>query len=410
MKILVAHNYYQEAGGEDQVFSSETRLLEAHGHEVVRWTRHNNAIQQMSGLSAACATLWSRSSTAELGKLIQRHQPQVVHFHNTFPLISPAAYYTARAGGAAVVQTLHNYRLLCPNALFFRNGRVCEDCLDKAIPWPGIVHKCYRGSRSASAAVAAMLTVHRTLCTWRKAVDVYIALTEFSRGKFIEGGVAAHQIVVKANFVHPDPGPGAGKGGYGVFVGRLSPEKGLATLLSAWKSLGGQVPLKVVGDGPLAATVREAAAAGIGIEWLGRRPIPEVYSLIGEAMFLVLPSHCYETFGRTIVEAFAKGTPVVAPCLGAMAELVAHGQTGFHFQPGDPLDLAAMVRRLLSTAPPERARLRLAARHEYEQKYTAEPNYRALMAIYEQALDCQARRAARQWSVRRQRPEEVGQR
>jgi glycosyltransferase involved in cell wall biosynthesis len=396
MRILVAHNYYQEAGGEDQVFSSETTLLEAHGEEVVRWTRHNDAIKQMSGMSAACAALWSRRSVAELREMIRRQRPQVVHFHNTFPLISPAAYYVARAGGAAVVQTLHNYRLLCPNALFFRNGRVCEDCLGKSIPWPSVVHKCYRGSRSASAAVAAMLTMHRALGTWRKAVDVYIALTEFSRRKFIEGGVAAHQIIVKANFVHPDPRAGEGRGGYGVFVGRLSPEKGLVTLLSAWKSLGGRVPLKVVGDGPLAAAVQEAAAAGVGLEWLGRRPIPEVYSLIGEATFLVLPSHCYETFGRTIVEAFAKGTPVIAPRLGAMAELVEHGHTGLHFQPGDPLDLAAKVRQLVSAAPPERARVRQAARHEYERKYTAEPNYRALMAIYRLACDRQARRAARQ--------------
>jgi glycosyltransferase involved in cell wall biosynthesis len=407
MKILVAHNYYQEAGGEDQVFSSETSLLEAHGEEVVRWTRHNDTIQQMSGLSAASAALWSRRSAAELRALIRRHRSEVVHFHNTFPLISPAAYYAARAEGAAVVQTLHNYRLLCPNALFFRKGRVCEDCLGKAIPWPGVVHKCYRGSRSASAAVATMLTVHRALRTWRKAVDVYIALTEFSRRKFIAGGVPANQIVVKANFVHPDPGSGEGKGGYGVFVGRLSPEKGLATLLSAWKCLAGRVPLKVVGDGPLAAEVQEAAAAGLGIEWLGRRPIPEVYSLIGEAMFLVLPSHCYETFGRTIVEAFSKGTPVIAPRLGAMAELVEHGQTGLQFQAGDPFDLAAKVRQLLSAAPPERARLRQAARHEYERKYTAEPNHRALMAIYQQALDRQARRAARQRAGRKQ-PQENG--
>jgi glycosyltransferase involved in cell wall biosynthesis len=399
MKILVAHNYYQQAGGEDQVFSSEAALLEAHGDDVVRWTRHNDAINQMRGLSAARATLWNHSSAAELAELVRRHRPQVVHFHNTFPLISPAAYYAARAGGAAVVQTLHNYRLLCPNALFFRDGRVCEDCLGKSIPWPGVVHKCYRGSRSASAAVTAMVTAHRALGTWRTGVDAYIALTRFSREKFIQGGLPPDKIVVKPNFVHPDPAAGQGRGGYGVFVGRLSPEKGLPTLLKAWKSLGGGVPLKVVGDGPLAAAVQEAVAGGSAIEWLGRRPIQEVYSLIGEAMFLVLPSQCYETFGRTIVEAFATGTPVIAPRLGAMAELVQHGRTGWHFEPGDSLDLAAKVRALLLATPAARAQMRQAARQEYERNYTAEPNYRALMAIYQQACARHSEHAGRQRAV-----------
>jgi glycosyltransferase involved in cell wall biosynthesis len=408
MKILVAHNYYQQAGGEDQVFSSEAALLEAHGEDVVRWTKHNDAINQMSGLSAGCATFWNHRSATELGELIRRHRPEVVHFHNTFPLISPAAYYAARAGGAAVVQTLHNYRLLCPNALFFREGQACEDCLGKPIPWPGVVHKCYRGSRSASAAVTAMVAAYRALGTWRTAVDAYIALTQFSRAKFIQGGLPPGKIVVKPNFVHPDPGAGRGRGGYGLFVGRLSPEKGLQTLLNAWKSLGGEVLLKVVGDGPMAAAVQEAVASSAGIEWLGRRQLQEVYSLIGEAMFLVLPSQCYETFGLTIVEAFATGTPVIAPRLGAMAELVQHGRTGLHFEPGDSLDLAAKVREFLAAAPPARARMRQAARHEYERKYTAEPNYRALMAIYHQACDHRCRQAARQRPVQK-RPQEVAQ-
>jgi glycosyltransferase involved in cell wall biosynthesis len=284
-----------------------------------------------------------------------------------------------------VVQTLHNFRLLCPNALLFRDGRVCEDCLGRSVPWPGVVHQCYRGSLAASTGVTTMLAAHRALGTWRKAVDVYVALTEHGRQRFIAGGLPARKIVVKPHFVHPDPGPGTGTGGYAVFVGRLSAEKGLETLLAAWKELGGAVPLRIVGDGPLTAMVQQAAARNAGIRWLGRKTPAEVRELLGGAMFLVFPSHCYETFGLALVEAFARGTPVLASNLGAMAELVGHGRTGLCFQPGNSADLAAKARDLLA-GPTALQRMRQAAREEYERKYTAERNYRALLSIYEQAL------------------------
>jgi glycosyltransferase involved in cell wall biosynthesis len=385
MKILIAHNYYQQAGGEDQCVAAEVALLRAHGHEVIPYCLHNDAINTMGRLQAAARTLWSRHAYRELRELLRQHRPQIAHFHNTFPLISPAAYYAARAESVPVVQTLHNFRLLCPNALFFREGRVCEDCLGRTVPWPGVVHKCYRGSRGASAAVAAMLATHRLFGTWRGAVDVYIALNEFSREKFIQGGLPADRIVVKPNFVYPDPGPGDGKGGYAVYVGRLSAEKGVDTLLKAWKEVGQAMPLKIVGDGPLASGVQLAAAENAGIEWLGKQSLDKVYELMGAAAFLVLPSECYENFPRVVSEAFAKGTPVVASNLGAMARLVEHGRTGLLFEPGISMDLAAQVRRLLND-PRELARMQAAARQEYEEKYTAQSNYRTLMGIYERAL------------------------
>ncbi len=385
MKILIGHNYYQQPGGEDQCVAAEIALLRAHGHEVVPYFLHNDAIDGMGRLEAAARTLWSRPARREVRELIRTHRPDVAHFHNTFPLMSPAVYHAARAEGVPVVQTLHNFRLLCPNALFFRDGRVCEDCLGKSVPWPGVVHHCYRNSRGASTAVAALLATHRALGTWRHAVDVYIALTRHGRGKFIEGGLPAERIVVKPNFVYPDPGPGAGTGGYALFVGRLSAEKGLETLLAAWKHLAGRVPLTIVGDGPLAPLVAEAAAGDASIRWLGSRPLEEVYTLLGEAAFLVLPSRCYESFGRVAVEAFSRGTPVIASRLGAMAELVEHGRTGLHFEASDAAGLAAQVQRLLAD-PGERGRMRAAARREFELHYTAEANYRSLMGIYEQAL------------------------
>ncbi|HLJ96404.1 MAG TPA: glycosyltransferase family 4 protein [Gemmataceae bacterium] len=399
MKVLVVHNFYKQPGGEDQCVADELALLKARGHEVIPYSVHNDSIDGMGRLNLAARTIWSRTAYDAVRALIRAHRPQIAHFHNTFPLISPAAYYAARAEGVGVVQTLHNFRLLCPNALFFRNGRVCEECLGRSFSWPGIAHRCYRGSRIASAATAAMTAVHRRLGTWRDAVDVYIALTQFSRQKFIAGGLPPQKLVIKPNFVHPDPlsacalcsettdgRRGQAEREYGIFVGRLSEEKGLQTLLAAWKKVRPLLPLKIVGDGPLATLVKEAAAEDPRIEWLGRKSLDQVLALIGEASFLIVPSHCYETFGRVVIEAFALGTPVIASNLGAMAELVEDGATGLRFEPGNPIDLATKIEHLV-TASQQRAQMRQAARQAYERHYTAETNYRLLLAIYERILN-----------------------
>jgi glycosyltransferase involved in cell wall biosynthesis len=386
MKILAVHNRYQRPGGEDQVFVDETALLEARDHRVLRYEVHNDQVEQVNRLTLAKDTVWNTSVYRELGALIRLERPDVVHFHNTLPLVSPAGYYAARAEGVPVIQTLHNYRLLCPVALFFRDGRVCEDCMGKAVPWPGVVHKCYRGSRAASGVIATMLTVHRALRTWTEMVDVYVALTEFAKSKFIEGGLPAGKIMVKPNFVAPDPGRGQGGGGYALFVGRLAPEKGTGTMLAAWDRLGTRIPLKIVGDGPLKDRVLGAAARQSNVEWLGHRPVADVHALMGKADMLIFPSQWYETFGRVVAEAFAAGTPVIAANIGAVAELVEHGRTGLKFRPGDPEDLVTQVEWALSH-PAELRRMREEVRAEFEAKYTAESNYRTLMEIYEAALE-----------------------
>jgi glycosyltransferase involved in cell wall biosynthesis len=385
MNILIAHNFYKQPGGEDQCMAAEVAMLKAHGHEVTQYCLRNDSIDTMSSLEVAGRTIWSRSSFRELRHLFRTRRPQIVHFHNTFPLISPAAYYAARAENVRVVQTLHNFRLSCANALLFRDGKVCEDCLGKSVAWPGIVHKCYHDSRNAGAVIATMQTVHRMLGTWRKAVDVYVALSESSRRKLIAGGLPANKIVVKSNFAYPDPGPGAGLGRYAMFVGRLAAEKGLETLLTAWQHLGGSLPLKIVGNGPMAAAVQEAAAKDPSIQWLGNLPLETVYTLVGDATVLVLPSQCYENFPRVVIEAFAKGTPVIASNLGAMAEIVDDGRTGLHFEAGNPANLAEKLRSVLAD-PPKLARMRQAARQDFDQYFTADVNHKSLMAIYETAL------------------------
>lgn len=393
MRVLTIHNHYQQLGGEDTIFATEADLLESYGHDVHRYTLHNDSIESMSAINLAAVMLWNRGSFQKVKSLIEEFRPNVAHFHNTFPLISPAAYYAAQAAGVPVVQTLHNYRLLCPNGLFFREGQVCEDCLGKPMPWPGIVHGCYRGSRVASGAVATMVNLHSLMGTWAKAVDIFIAYSQFALDKFIEGGLPKEKFEFKTNFLHPAPEPGPGSGGFGLFVGRLSPEKGIDTLLAAWEKLHTHIPLKIVGAGPLIPEVEAAVKRFENIEYLGRRPLSEVYELMGDAKFFVFSSKWYETFGRVAIEAYAKGTPILASRIGAITELVKPYETGLLFEPGDAQDLITQVEWVL--AHPEKwQQIRQQARQNFEARYTAPDNYKRLMEIYQKAIALKAPTAA----------------
>ncbi|MFE4105280.1 glycosyltransferase family 4 protein [Almyronema epifaneia] len=383
MQILSIHNSYQIRGGEDESWAAEVKLLSEKGHQVEIYEETNDRTEKLKALQLAQRTIWSRESYQIVTQKIRATGCELMHVQNFFPLISPSVYYAAQAEGVPVIQTLRNYRLLCPNALFFRQGRVCEDCLGKPVPYPGVLHSCYRQNRAATAATAAMLVTHQGMGTWHHQVDLYIALTQFARKKFIQGGLPPEKIVVKPNFVYPDPGVGQGEGGFALYVGRLSVEKGLDTLLAAWQLLQTPMPLKIVGDGPLADEVQAVAARLSNVEWLGRRPMAEVHALMGQAQFLIFPSKWYETFGRVAVEAFAKGTPVVASDLGAIAELVESGHTGVRFRPGNAADLATKVHWMLADTQ-RLAAMRRAARAEFEAHYTAESNYQQLMRIYEQ--------------------------
>lgn len=378
MRVLQVHNFYQQSGGEDRVLAAEHDLLIARGHQVSQYTAHNDSLEGASAAPMAARTIWNHAAYRAVRNRIRAESIDLVHAHNTFPILSPAVYYAARAESVPVVQTLHNYRLLCPAATFFRAGAVCERCLGRCLPYPAILHRCYRRSAGASFTSAAMLAAHRAARTWNTKVDAYVALTAFAKNKFVEGGLPPRRIHLKPGFTE-DPGRGGGAGGYALFLGRLTEEKGIDLLCRAWGRLGRALPLKVAGGGPLQSSLQALP----GVEYLGQCAHSRVLELLKEAAFLVVPSLWYEGFPMAVVEAFACGTPVAASALGSLNELIEHGVNGLRFAPGDAAALISCIENALAsgTFP----RMRSAARACYEQNYTPARNYDILMQIYSAA-------------------------
>lgn len=382
MRVLVVHNRYQQRGGEDAVYESEVELLRSNGVEVETLEFDNSDIPSdptlLQRLDLAASTVWSRHGYQAVKGKIRAFRPQVAHFHNTFPLISPAAYYAAKEEGVRVIQTLHNYRIACLNGLLLRDGVPCEACVGET-PVSGIRHRCYRGSRSASAAVAAMQTAHAALRTWQTKVDVFIALTEFAKRKFVVHGLPGERIVVKPNFVE-DCGYDLESRREGfLFLGRLSEEKGVRILLDAVK--GTDIPLDVVGGGPLAEAVARAAATMPNVHYHGLRPSHEVHAFLKRARALVLPSIWYEGFPRTIAEAYASGTPVIASKVGGLPEWVKDGETGRVLNAGDTAVWRATLQEMNASSEGEHA-MRSLARLLYETNLAPKPQIRALLRAY----------------------------
>ena len=389
MKVLLVHNYYQQPGGEDVVYDQERKLLESHGHHVVMYQRWNNELLGYSSLQRlwlAKKTVWAEDVHKEILDLVHKERPDVAHVHNTFVQISPSIFSACHESGVPVIQTLHNFRLMCPAATFFRDGKVCEECCQSGL-WQGIRHACYRGSITATATTALMLAVHRRAHTWTDTVSGYIALTEFSKRKFAGAGLPSKKIYVKPNFVAPDPGMKEELGDFAVYAGRLSPEKGLKTLLHAWRDLHPSIQLQIIGDGPMRPELQQIAYQYNlnNVVFAGRQSAEATRSRIRCAQVLILPSECYENFPMAVVEAFSSGTPVICSRLGGMAEIIEHHRNGLHFTPGSAGELADTLKWAWSN-PQEIRAMGREARQDYEQKYTAEINYRALMAIYQQVI------------------------
>ncbi len=385
MKILYCHNQYQQPGGEDVAAQDEIGLLRAHGHIVQEYFLHNDEINQMSKFSAAAKTIWNSRSRREVSALLKDKRFDLLHAMNTFPLISPAIYYAAREFQVPVVQTLANYRLLCPGSYLMRNGKLCTDCMRWPAPIPAVLHKCYRGNLLASAAVASMLTTHRILGTWRKMVHRYCVFTEHGKNVFIEGGLPADRIAIKPNFIDPIPEVGSGTGDFALFVGRLSPEKGIDTLLTAWREIQNPPLLKIVGDGPLRGLAEQAAAENSCIQVLGWKQPSEVQQLMGDATCLMLPSLWFEGMPKVQLEAMAMGTPVLASRIGSMGETVLPGINGELFEPGNAQDLKECVSKFFEDTA-SRHQLREKTRQDFLAKYTAPRNYDLLMGIYQDAI------------------------
>jgi glycosyltransferase involved in cell wall biosynthesis len=351
---------------------------------VITYEKHNDDLLELSSFAlmarAGFSAIWSREAYREVKAIIREQRPDVVHFHNTFPQISPAAYYASKDAGIPVVQTVHNYRIGCINGMLFRDGSICGECLEHGA-LRGVIHGCYHNSRIRSLPLACGQYIHKWLATYARKVDVYIALTDFMKRQMVRVGLPAVRIVVKPNFVDIDL-PSVAAGDYFVFVGRLEPMKGVQTLLDAVQNASfGKVV--VVGDGELASVVKRQASQNF--EYVGPQPLKKTMQWIAGAKAMIVPSLCYESFGRVVVEAFACGTPVIASDIGGLSEIVRDGETGFLFKPGDASALIDACTRMEDRGLVEE--LGRNARDCYRASFTPQKNYDQLIDIYRRAID-----------------------
>lgn len=387
MKILIGHNQYQNFGGEDAVALAEQQLLQDNGHEVIVYSRSNAELKKLSFSEKSrfmWYLAWSDQSYRELRKLIRDTKPDIAHFHNIYFMMSPAVYHACKDEGVPVVQSLHNFRPLCANGLFFRNNHVCEDCLNGSL-FNAIRHRCYQNSWIISALVVRMLTAHRKMNTWKNKIDAYITATEFTKQKYVLAGISPEKIFIKPNFIYPSPKTLAADQGYALYVGRLSDEKGVEVLIKAWKEIKGY-PLIIAGDGPLmpylSGFIQNNQLKNVSL--LGHVEQDKYENLMLGARMVIIPSVCYENFPRIAAEAMAFGIPVVASRLGSLKEIIEDQKEGFLFEPGNPRALAEAVKSCLEFK--EYALMKQRALTKYNQSFSSEVNYSALMAVYHQIL------------------------
>jgi glycosyltransferase involved in cell wall biosynthesis len=389
MRVTIFHNRYIYRGGEDGVVDMEAELLRKAGHEVHLFIVDNRdevAGSARGALRAGLRARWNPAVYDRVTDFLKRESADVGHVHNFFPLLSPAVHAAISDLRIPVVQTLHNYRLLCANGMFLRRGRPCEDCVDRG-PWNAVRHGCYRGSRLQTAVWAEQTVLHRRRGTWQRWVDLFTTPSEFARRKLLAAGLPPERIVVKANPV-TDPGEPTFGGRGAVFVGRISREKGVHLLLEAWRRQGGH-PLTIVGTGPEEADLRRRAATIPGVRFLGQVDRDRVCAALREASFAVVPSIWYENSPIALAEAMACGRATVAAHPTALDEFVDHGRTGLLFDSGDVKSLADACRTLL--VDPARAEaMGREARAYFEERLTPEASLARLVALYERAAALRA--------------------
>lgn len=386
MNILMLHNRYRIAGGEDVSTHEQVALLRAGGHTVELFEDSNDRIGDIGRARTAVRSAWSSEAHAEVTRRLSEDDFDVLHVQNLFPLHSPSVLYAAHAQGVPTVMSLRNFRLVCPQGMLFRDGGICMDCVGRPVAWPAIKYQCYRGSATGTAVVATSTAAHRAAGTWRNAVDLFVTPSKFAAGVFIAGGLEPDHIEVAPNFVHPDPGPGDGSGDYVLYAGRLATEKGVLLMLDAWRQHLAHIPLKIIGGGSLKPIVNAAAGEIEGIEVLGVRDTAEVSNLMANARFVVCPTVGVETFGRVALEAHARGTPVVASNAGGLTEIVEDGRTGLLFEVGNEHRFIEAVTELWNSPETTRA-MRGPARDRYLTTFASAPSLERWEHLYELAAE-----------------------
>ncbi|WP_168220239.1 glycosyltransferase [Azospirillum thermophilum] len=387
MRILLVHERYRQRGGEDVVVETEQALLAAHGADVATLIDDNARIGDAGSLRLAAGTVWSREGYGMVSRAVAEHRPDILHVHNTFPLLSPSIYYAAQRHGIPVVQTLHNFRLMCANGFMLRDGKACDLCLERTVKWPAVRHACYRDSRLASAAVAAMAGFHHGIGTWRSKVDLFLALNPHSRNLFIKGGLPPDRVAVCPPAVR-DPGPRPAENddrAGALFVGRLSQEKGLEPLIEAWRGI--DAPLDIIGEGPLGE--RLAREAPPQVRFLGGMSYEGVSAAMTRSSILLFPSLWYENFPLVVAEAMAHGLPVLASADSAVVHMISDGETGAFALAGDVADWRNRLSALMAR-PDRLRRMGRAARTMFETRFSDAPAYERRMALYRQVLAARA--------------------
>ena len=383
MKVMMVHVRYRKPGGEDAVFENECLLLRDAGINVIREIFTNEVLNEnglINQIKMGLNSVWSFSTYKMLKSKLKKHRPDVVHFHNIFPLLSPSVYTACRSERIPIIQTLHNYRLICPGALLFRDDKVCEDCLKKGLS-QALRYSCYRDSVMATAAVFIMLKTNNLFGSYDK-VSKFIALTNFAMEKYVAGGIPRDRIIVKPNFLPNPPKPNYKVGDYILYVGRLSKEKGVGTLLEALTHIEKPIKLRIAGDGPMLPELKSfSLKKEIEIEFLGFMDKETLLDQIRNSAFLVVPSEWYEGFPMVLLEAYACGKPVVASRIGSLNELVAEDETGMKFVPGDPIGLAKVITEMLSNLD-RIGEMGKNAHAVFKEKYSSESNLNALNKIY----------------------------
>ncbi|MFC7371385.1 glycosyltransferase family 4 protein [Fictibacillus iocasae] len=389
IKILIVHNYYKQSGGEDKVVNEEINLLRKNGNKVITFFVKNEEINTDSFLEKiklGIDTLWSNKSYREIKRILLKEKPDLVHFHNTVPLLSPSVYYACENLKIPVIQTLHNYRLACPSAMLLRDGEVCEKCIEGSL-LNSLKYGCYRNSRIQTLPISSMLFTHRLLDTWNSRVDKYIALTNFAKNKFREIGIDENRINVKPNFINQNISKEVIiKENRIVFVGRISKEKGVHLLLEAWNNLSPKIEWKldIIGDGPLLNKFRSEYGQIDNIQFHGLLKDYNVLDHMAKAKYVIIPSVWYEGFPMTIVESYSVNTPVISSNIGSLKEIVNNGITGFHFDNNDISSLEKVLQKALTYSNYQTMQKNV--KHEFESKYTSEVNYKMLINTYKEVI------------------------